>query len=413
MKQLQKNDLKLGKIYWFIGKTVNFLSKISNNNINVHDCYLYNTIFYPNKGENLRDPVSILEATPEEKHWLETCIKAYKFVSYDEAMKTFVPEYYEYIGETNSYNTEFIKGRIYKIVNKNNLEVPFNFINEKGKANGWSGTNYKRFTPSTKEAYDAQFVVKEPEFVLPEKWAIIITNENKDIVNKYRKSIFNNNNISCNLDVDNVHLSDRYDGTYYHYNKHYFKKHTNCEEITLEQFKQYVLKENTTSTVTEKPKVVLEESKYDILISKEGKYIGVQCPEGGVYKIGDKITVFDKTSPNKGKVFTIKRFRWNNTKTKICAVTELHTPNGIGLDKIELYVEPKVKSEIVDDFVLPEKWCVKINEEIRNKFGYYEACGYHHSIQINDTNKWSIYIREGFTEITLEQFKKYVLNEKV
>ena len=69
-------------------------------------------------------------------------------------------------------------------------------------------------------------------------------------------------------------------------------------------------------------------------------------------------------------------------------------------------------AEIVEDFVLPEKWCVKVNEELRNRFGYYEAYGYHHSIQINDTNKWSINIKEGFTEITFEQFKKYVLKDE-
>ena len=36
-------------------------------------------------------------ATPEEKHWLETCIKADQFVPYEEAMKSFIPEYVECI----------------------------------------------------------------------------------------------------------------------------------------------------------------------------------------------------------------------------------------------------------------------------------------------------------------------------
>ena len=172
MKKLQKSDLKEGEIYWFIGSTIKFLNKISTTNINRYSNYLYNNTYCNMEGTNLQNAVSILETTPEEKHWLETCIKADKFVSYKEAMKTFIPE-----------------------------------------------------------------------FVLPEKWAIVITDENKDIVNEYRKSIFNNSNISCNLNVDNVHLSDRYDGTYYHYNKYHFKEHTNCEEITFDQFKQYVLKD--------------------------------------------------------------------------------------------------------------------------------------------------------------------------
>jgi hypothetical protein len=124
--------------------------------------------------------------------------------------------------------------------------------------------------------------------------------------------------------------------------------------------------------------------------------IQVQCSEGGVYKLGDKITVFTHNSPNKSKVFTIKRFRWTNDKSKICAVTELHTPNGIGLDKIELYVE---------HFVLPKKWCVELNQEILNRFNYIDIIGYHHSIKVNQNNKWCENIKEGFTEITFEQFK--------
>ena len=83
-------------------------------------------------------------------------------LKYDEAMKTFIPEYYQYIGEINSYKSSFIKGKTYKIINKNDLEASFNFIDEKGTPNGYEGVNWKKFKPSTKEAYDAQFVVKEP-----------------------------------------------------------------------------------------------------------------------------------------------------------------------------------------------------------------------------------------------------------
>ena len=83
-------------------------------------------------------------------------------LKYDEAMKTFIPEYYQYIGEIDSYKSSFIKGKTYKIINKNDLEASFNFIDEKGTPNGYEGVNWKKFKPSTKEAYDAQFVVKEP-----------------------------------------------------------------------------------------------------------------------------------------------------------------------------------------------------------------------------------------------------------
>ena len=97
MKQLQKSDLKEGEIYWFVGSTIKFLNKISSINIDEYDCYLYNTTYFAGKGRNLKNPVNILEATPEEKHWLNCCITANKFITFEEAMKTLIPEYVECI----------------------------------------------------------------------------------------------------------------------------------------------------------------------------------------------------------------------------------------------------------------------------------------------------------------------------
>jgi hypothetical protein len=65
----------------------------------------------------------------------------------------------------------------------------------------------------------------------------------------------------------------------------------------------------------------------------------VRSEEGAIFELGDKITVFTKNSPNKGKMFTIKGFRWSLDKHKICVITESHGRNGIGLDKIELHTE--------------------------------------------------------------------------
>ena len=429
MKQLQKSDLKEGEIYKLKAHNREYLYRISDMRTSMtlcNDGYLiidtnhFNKISNISQSHNFADAKYIetkqkyefYNATPEEKHWLETCIKAYQFVSYEEAMKTFIPEYYEYTGEINLHNTEFIKGKTYKIVNKNNLEALHNFINEKGETNGWSGTNWKRFKPSTKEAYDAQFVVKEPEFVLPEIWWVRITKENLKDISKFLNANIGEYAIGLIAGMVKSYKTGKITKGYNSTPTTSYGS-TFGNEITFDQFKQYVLKENT--TIIEKPKVVLEEPKDKVLqridLPDKGiTIVQVQCSEGGVYRIGDKIKVFDKYSPNKGKVFTIQRFRWTNDKSKICAVTELHASNGIGLDKIELYVEPKVK--VKDDFVLPEKWCVKVNEELRNRFGYYEAYGYQHSIQINNTNKWSINIKEGFTEITFKQFKKYVLKDE-
>ena len=418
MKQLQKSELIDGEIYKTEFKDQGIYIFLKNNTL-TKNTYINFNYGFANKGTRFIKTAGnftnengfnkYLETTSEEKHWLETCIKADQFVSYKEAMKTFIPEYVECILITypNIKDINFGEiGRIYKVLNYNHSVSDMTiqeYILSVGK---------ERFKPSTKEAYDAQFVVKEPGFVLPEKWCVKLTIENREIVIDYI-----NKNTKDGIRSGNI-------GHHYGYNGEYCTHIGNVRTntvITTEQFKQYVLKENT--TVTEEPKVVLEEPKDKVLVHLNQSNItlihSVECSEGGVYKIGDKIKVFTHDSPNKGKIFTIKSFRWNNAKSNLCAITELHTPNGIGLDKIELHVEPKVK--IVDDFVLPEKWFVNITTyeqvAIVNTFRDRNMSGPMISITSDllckNKNSWTVRFRENieknYTEITFEQFEKYVL----
>lgn len=64
-------------------------------------------------------------------------------------------EYYECIKSTSD---NFTIGRIYKIKIRNplNLEDYHNFIDDRGKYNGFSDNNYKYFTPSTEEKWFKQ-----------------------------------------------------------------------------------------------------------------------------------------------------------------------------------------------------------------------------------------------------------------
>jgi len=64
------------------------------------------------------------------------------------------PEYYEYVGKLSSES--FTIGKIYKIVNPNNINASQNFIDNKGVRNGFAGENDKKFKPSTEEAFLAQ-----------------------------------------------------------------------------------------------------------------------------------------------------------------------------------------------------------------------------------------------------------------
>ena len=400
MKQLQKNELKIGEIYKSNNNKYPRIFKYLDSSDNINEGNNPNCnkkVFFKNGATVDYGLKNITKTTLEEKHWLETCIKEDKFISYEEAMKSFVSE-----------------------------------------------------------------------FVLPEKWYVKVESEQESIVyKKFFKKVkpeqswqFLNNYIYGfnGVNYNNAMLS----GTF----------------ITFEQFKQYVLKE--TPKVTE----VLEEPKDKILVDKNGKYIGSESSEGGIYKLGDKITPFHKDSPNKDKPFIITGFRWNNAKTEICAITELHKPNGIRLSQIELYVEPKkelsfleqvklrypigtkfknaftggfnnyihiVESydnnpgfkdsihsgnawivhrgqwaeivEEVDDFVLPEKWCIECNENIYYILQNY--CSKNIGRKPLDKYKRSIYhfpdfkgcctnnnIIKNYKEITFDQFKKYVLKDE-
>ena len=409
MKQLQKSDLKEGEIYKQLDFNYIFLYNKNETSNNFNDGTAISTTrprYYKRWTAN-GFKKDMIEATLEEKHWLETCIIANDFISFEEAMKTFIPEYVKCIDwKSHLNNPSHIEGVVYKILDGG-------FVELNPKYNGGLPTRYLKykeyFKPSTKEAYDAQFVAKEPEFVLPEKWCVEVNDEIRDRFDYFKS--------------DGYHHSIQINDT----NKWSYIIKEGFTEITFEQFKKYVLKEDVK---------VLEESKDKVLshFIQSGKTTihSVECFEGGIYRISDKITPFDKDSPNKGKSFTIIGFRWNNAKTDICAITDTHQPYGIRLSQIELYIEPKVK--VKDDFVLPEKWCIKNTDPLIYRFfdsrlRYMNQCynnpiyenNYLHSIDFRGNNVINSqiganiaynYVKPNYTEITLEQFKKYVLKNE-
>lgn len=76
-----------------------------------------------------------------------------------------------------------------------------------------------------------------------------------------------------------------------------------------------------------------------------------------------------------------------------------------------------VKDFIEEEFVLPEKWCIKdTHEEINEWFNETRLCnysglnmGYMHYPKIRGFGHFYHKIKEGYTEITFEEFKKYIL----
>ena len=83
--------------------------------------------------------------------------------------------------------------------------------------------------------------------------------------------------------------------------------------------------------------------------------------------------------------------------------------------------------EIVNGFVLPEKWCIKVTEESRNfltrwvlmqptfdrKYLPIKWWVVSENNVDDSYQKWSSKTNSSYTEITLKQFRKYVLKEKI
>ena len=263
MKTVEKENLVKNTIYVvFIGtsrqKYIFKFIETLRSCININT-YLNLEILYK-EGDFDRSDTFFCESTLQEKHWLETCIKANDFISNKEARKTFALE-----------------------------------------------------------------------FVLPEIWHIIVTEENQKILSGWRECkngyLLPINHLT-GLTKNNSGKITKGHNTGTEIKKIGMYNNTGFDfgnEITLEQFKQCVLKK--ISIVNE----ILEEPKDKILVDGNGKYIGAQSAEGGIFKIGDVITPFSEYSPNKGTPYIISSFRWTVDTSEICAITNGHQGNGIRL----------------------------------------------------------------------------------
>lgn len=166
-----------------------------------------------------------------------------------------VPEYVECL---ENYVDQFTKGKIYKTRSYFGSVVE----DDSGYSNGWSKNKFK---PSTKEAYLAQHGKSEELTELPEKWCLKVTSENAGTLNQQSW-----------YDIFYAHrIIGRYIcGDYFDFRHHSAESYGT--EITFEQFKKWVLKE-------EKSIEPWSVGTYVVLIEN---YSMVQ--KGGIYKIDDK-----------------------------------------------------------------------------------------------------------------------------
>jgi len=121
-----------------------------------------------------------------------------------------------------------------------------------------------------------------------------------------------------------------------------------------------------------------------------------------------------------------KRYGFDWTGTSIDSYYGNHSDNRTAYCSIYLFNEPTVITleqwnEAVNGF--PEKWCIKSSEEeVRQYVNKHGECppytekelytSYAHFPSFSENCTTSGEIKDGYTEITFEQFKKYVLKQE-
>jgi hypothetical protein len=137
----------------------------------------------------------------------------------------------------------------------------------------------------------------------------------------------------------------------------------------------------------------------------------VENKDGNIFMIGDVVKGVEESAYLKTLgVMKIKSFRKSSTRPDcICAVMENGFEFGYAVDFLQHHIE---------EFVLPEKWCIKqnISKEVCkwfNKKGYtisahiggiWKYLCYNSKLELQSHFKSQIPV--GYKEITLEQFKK-------
>ncbi len=351
MEYIKKEELIEGEIYVFDNK---FINKIQNGHLNIK-CWISipDEYFYKNSSNNQTN--NIINATSEEKHWLNEAIRLDKFITFEEAMKTFIPEYVECVKSL----TGITIGKILLV--ENNMVIDGTFNNYSIKANDI----YNYFKPSTKEAYDAQFVVKEPA---ENKTELEIWLENTKSLNLSLEDLekYINSSQTCNFDNIYMKLEGRYANGRA---KILFDK---WNEKVIEPLPQFKVIE-TIETITK-----------------------VENNEGNQFFIGDVV----KTEA--GLHFKIIGFKYDENKTKILAIATDNYPEVVkDINDIEHYIEPKVEETLLEKakklypvgtkFINPNdnRECV-----IKEKGNYFE--GNNHNIYHSIANRVFKY-EEGFS----------------
>lgn len=162
-------------------------------------------------------------------------------------------------------------------------------------------------------------------------------------------------------------------------------------------------------------KAKLEEIPVENLSNEELLEIAKQY-----YPVGTKFK-----SPVSGQIFTVAKNSHRLADNFIVDVLEEYKINNYKgcLFRVKTKEWAEIISttqEVKDDFVLPEKWCIRITNDNYKELNNYFDRGYSFKQYIRSfihvfNNNFQYYGYQSFeyTEITTEQFKKYVLGENL
>lgn len=226
-------------------------------------------------------------------------------------------------------------------------------------------------------------------FTLPPRWYVVVTEENREVLQKWRWP-----NDNYHLEPGKiVGIPESGDNGKFELNhRGHNPKGSTTEfgdfEITYEQFKKYVLKEGS---------FVLPSQWYISL-----NQVSRETLEKWTHNSYNEILGYVTNTKN-----------WNRNRSSEC--TE------ISFEQFEKYVFK------IEPFVLPEKWCVEVTEKTRETLlnwrdtkcldktsGYCYCLGYASGTFRKGTSIKGYYEERndiGYPVITFEQFKRYVLGE--
>lgn len=235
-KTLKVEDLVEGEIYYVEYEGNNGYINLSEGKVNVKSSLsILHNYFKKNESVSCYGAKLYRVAKPEEKKWLNVCIKQDKFIEkkdldlYDDitfelkSLQT-IPEYVECVKLYNETHDKI--GEIYQRKNK----TEFYDVNNKYKfdCSLISSAFFEYFKPSTKEAFDLQ---NKPKFEI-NKWY------------SFNWKAFNNLFIVAKVsDVNNdsiiVSFNNR-EGKHFNTDGFFFSDITNVKELSINEIQQYL-----------------------------------------------------------------------------------------------------------------------------------------------------------------------------